>query len=58
MLLVGQMYSNAGYGWIFPLSKNRARIGVGVGRPESNMDPLQRLAFDNGKETQTIGQDG
>ena len=45
VLLVGQMYSNAGYGWIFPLSKNRARIGVGVGRPESNMDPLQRLHF-------------
>jgi digeranylgeranylglycerophospholipid reductase len=45
VLLVGQMYSNAGYGWIFPLSKNRARIGIGVGRPESNMDPLQRLHF-------------
>ena len=42
-LMVGQQYSPAGYAWIFPLSKDVVRIGVGVGRPESNVDPKQRL---------------
>jgi digeranylgeranylglycerophospholipid reductase len=43
VLMVGTKYSEAGYAWIFPVSKNRARIGVGVGRPESYSDPLQKL---------------
>jgi digeranylgeranylglycerophospholipid reductase len=42
-LMVGQRYSNAGYAWIFPLSTNSVRIGVGIGRPESSVDPLQKL---------------
>ncbi len=42
-LMVGQKYSNAGYAWIFPLSNNRVRIGVGIGRPESTVDPLNKL---------------
>lgn len=42
-LMVGQQYSPAGYAWIFPLGKNVVRIGVGVGKPESNVDPTQRL---------------
>ena len=42
-LMVGQMYSPAGYAWIFPLGKNMVRIGVGVGKPESYVDPTQRL---------------
>ncbi|MFQ5969411.1 MAG: NAD(P)/FAD-dependent oxidoreductase [Nitrososphaerales archaeon] len=42
-LMVGSEYSPAGYAWIFPLSKNRARIGVGIGRPESGEEPLDRL---------------
>ena len=42
-LMVGQMYSPAGYAWIFPVSKNRVRIGVGVGKPESEIDPTKRL---------------
>ena len=42
-LMVGQEYSPAGYAWIFPLGKDRVRIGVGVGKPESNVDPAQRL---------------
>ncbi len=42
-LMVGQMYSPAGYAWIFPLGKNTVRIGVGVGKPESQVDPTQRL---------------
>jgi digeranylgeranylglycerophospholipid reductase len=42
-LMVGQQYSEAGYAWIFPLSKNRVRIGVGIGRPESSAEPLEKL---------------
>lgn len=43
VLMVGQRYSEAGYAWVFPLSKNRVRIGVGIGRPESNAEPLEKL---------------
>jgi len=42
-LMVGQQYSPAGYAWIFPLGDNIVRIGVGVGKPESEVDPTQRL---------------
>ena len=42
-LMVGQEYSPAGYAWIFPLGNNMVRIGVGVGKPESDVDPTQRL---------------
>lgn len=42
-LMVGQNYSDAGYAWFFPLSKNRVRVGVGIGRPESNAEPLDKL---------------
>lgn len=42
-LMVGERYSEAGYAWIFPLLNNRIRIGVGIGRPESNIDPLAKL---------------
>ena len=42
-LMVGSNYSPAGYAWIFPLSQNRVRIGVGVGKPESIIDPLKLL---------------
>jgi digeranylgeranylglycerophospholipid reductase len=42
-LMVGQNYSDAGYAWFFPLSKNRVRLGVGIGRPESNAEPLEKL---------------
>jgi len=42
-LMVGQQYSPAGYAWIFPVSKNIIRIGVGVGKPESSVDPTERL---------------
>jgi digeranylgeranylglycerophospholipid reductase len=41
--MVGKQYSDAGYAWVFPLSKNRARIGVGIGRPDSDADPLEKL---------------
>ena len=42
-LMVGQEYSPAGYAGIFPLGKDKVRIGGGVGKPESNVDPTQRL---------------
>ena len=42
-LMVGQKYSDAGYAWIFPISKQRVRIGTGVGRPESMVDPIKKL---------------
>ena len=42
-LMVGQKYSTAGYAWIFPLSENTVRIGVGIGHPESTVDPLYKL---------------
>jgi digeranylgeranylglycerophospholipid reductase len=42
-LMVGHQYSDVGYAWVFPVSKNRVRIGVGIGRPESNIDPMQKL---------------
>jgi len=42
-LMVGQQYSPAGYAWIFPVGDNIVRIGVGIGKPESNVDPTQRL---------------
>jgi len=42
-LMVGQEYSPAGYAWIFPLGNDIVRIGVGVGKPESNVDPTLRL---------------
>ena len=42
-LMVGQEYSPAGYAWIFPTSKDTARIGVGIGKPDSDVDPTVRL---------------
>ena len=42
-LMVGQEYSPAGYAWIFPTSENTARIGVGIGKPDSDVDPTVRL---------------
>jgi digeranylgeranylglycerophospholipid reductase len=42
-LMVGQQYSPAGYAWIFPLGKDIVRIGIGVGKPESPLDPTERL---------------
>jgi digeranylgeranylglycerophospholipid reductase len=42
-LMVGNKYSSAGYAWVFPVNKNRIRIGVGVGRPTSTEDPIKKL---------------
>ena len=42
-LMVGQKYSPAGYAWIFPVGGDIVRIGVGIGKPESDVDPTERL---------------
>lgn len=42
-LMVGNEYSPSGYAWIFPVSDTIARIGVGIGRPESPADPTKKL---------------
>jgi digeranylgeranylglycerophospholipid reductase len=42
-LMVGSSYSSAGYAWVFPVSKNRIRVGVGTGKPYSNEDPTTQL---------------
>ena len=42
-LMVGQEYSPAGYAWIFPVRDKVVRIGVGIGKPESKVDPTERL---------------
>ena len=42
-LMVGEKYSPAGYAWIFPLGDNIARIGVGIGKSDSPVDPTARL---------------
>ncbi|MFQ5572684.1 MAG: geranylgeranyl reductase family protein [Nitrosopumilaceae archaeon] len=42
-LMVGEEYSPAGYAWIFPVSEKIVRVGVGVGKPESEIDPTERL---------------
>jgi digeranylgeranylglycerophospholipid reductase len=42
-LMVGEKYSPAGYAWIFPLGDNFVRIGVGIGKPDSPVDPIARL---------------
>lgn len=33
-LMVGSMYSPAGYAWIFPTGSDTVRVGVGVAKPE------------------------
>jgi digeranylgeranylglycerophospholipid reductase len=57
-LMVGQQYSPAGYAWIFPLGKNKVRVGVGVGKPESQVDPTQRLLELVDKKPGPLGQLG
>ncbi len=57
-LMVGQEYSPAGYAWIFPLGKNRVRIGVGVGKPESQADATQRLLELVAKKPRPLGDLG
>lgn len=43
-LLVGNDIAPSGYAWIFPVGDSRARIGVGVIRPETSESPLEYLS--------------
>ncbi|UCH37942.1 MAG: NAD(P)/FAD-dependent oxidoreductase [Candidatus Bathyarchaeota archaeon] len=38
-LFVGNTFTPSGYGWIFPVSENRARIGIGVPKPKITTSP-------------------
>lgn len=58
VLMVGKDYSDAGYSWIFPVSRNKARIGVGVGRPESYSDPLEKLNYVMDKKLRPLNEMG
>ena len=42
-LLVGSDVAPTGYAWIFPVGKNRARIGVGVTKPKTPASPTEFL---------------
>jgi len=42
-LMVGSKYSPSGYAWIFPVNKNVVRIGVGITRPYSTINPIDQL---------------
>lgn len=42
-LMVGSKYSPAGYAWIFPTGGSGVRIGVGIGKPQSDADPTRML---------------
>ena len=42
-LMVGSMYSPAGYAWIFPVGGDLVRVGVGVAKPECAADPKALL---------------
>ncbi|MBI2756031.1 MAG: NAD(P)/FAD-dependent oxidoreductase [Chloroflexi bacterium] len=46
MLLVGRGLAPRGYAWAFPRGEGRVRLGVGILRPDSHLDPralLERL---------------
>jgi len=42
-LMVGTKYSPSGYAWIFPVNKHVVRIGVGITRPYSVINPINQL---------------
>ena len=39
LLIVGRDFAPNGYAWAFPYGEGRVRLGVGVGRPQSDADP-------------------
>jgi digeranylgeranylglycerophospholipid reductase len=39
VLFLGERFAPSGYGWFFPWARNRARIGIGVIKPDSNAIP-------------------
>jgi digeranylgeranylglycerophospholipid reductase len=43
LLLLGAELAPHGYGWAFPYGDGRVRLGVGIGRPHSDVDPHEYL---------------
>jgi digeranylgeranylglycerophospholipid reductase len=43
-LVMGGAVAPSGYGWVFPYGEGRVRVGVGVLRPEVEVDPRDHLA--------------
>jgi digeranylgeranylglycerophospholipid reductase len=41
--ILGEKFAPAGYAWVFPTGKNRARIGVGIIRPDNTEHPFNYL---------------
>lgn len=39
VLFVGEKFAPSGYGWIFPTSDGKVRVGVGIIRPDTNNSP-------------------
>ena len=43
-LIVGNQVAPSGYAWVFPVGDSRARIGVGVIRPDTSESPFEYLS--------------
>jgi len=43
VIVVGNRYAPAGYGWVFPWGKQRVRIGVGILNADSTANPRDHL---------------
>lgn len=59
IFLVGKKYAPAGYAWIFPTGEKRARIGVGITKPEAEVNTLQyldRLVEERPPQLTTLGR--
>jgi digeranylgeranylglycerophospholipid reductase len=59
IFLIGKNAAPSGYAWIFPLDENKARIGVGILKPDSKFNPLdllKRLLRKNVDYIQSLGR--
>ena len=43
VIVVGEDYAPAGYGWVFPWGEGRVRVGVGVHHADTRADPRRYL---------------
>jgi digeranylgeranylglycerophospholipid reductase len=43
VIVVGETYAPAGYGWVFPWGEDRVRVGVGVHHADTRADPRRHL---------------
>jgi digeranylgeranylglycerophospholipid reductase len=43
VIVVGERYAPAGYGWIFPWGEDRVRVGVGVHHADTRASPQRHL---------------